>query len=553
MTDNIISQAGDIALMEREIAQIDEMRKQRQRVLRDLLDEKLSDDNHLLVTRGEMGLSETWLGNGSLQWINDNVRLFTSLPLFQEKVDKETGAFIPDEATVEELKQRAPNWSRQPILVNYLLRHKSRLFPPILVIAEEPWVNKQDAPEWGEDGRATKTSIAVELLNTKGNVGVLDVRGATVYVVDGSHRVMGIQGVIELLRTGRLTIKRKDGGITGRSRTQDDLFADLGVSRSAVAGLGSETMGIEFIPAVIKGETREEARIRVRSVFVHVNKTAQPPTAGEQVLLDEDDGFSIVARKIALGHRLFNKDAPGDRINWRSSALPSGSKWLTTGKTLRDFVFEYLRGNSKYVKWGAGSKEIPMRPEEEDLEEATRELNELFDRIADLPSFGEILRTSDVDTWREFGDHRDPENRNRGHLLMRPVGQLILARAVGHLHMDDNTGDHPRMSLDQVFAKLKKYDEAGGFEGVDSPKSPWYGITYDPIHAKMIMQKSNRELAEDLLMHLVRGSSGADYEGLLARFQEIRTFSDDQDNLIAYDHDGKNVGDPGKIRLPEMI
>ena len=37
----------------------------------------------------------------------------------------------------------------------------------------------------------------------------------------------------------------------------------------------NETMSIEFIPAVIKGETREEARARLRSYFVSINKNAK--------------------------------------------------------------------------------------------------------------------------------------------------------------------------------------------------------------------------------------------------------------------------------------
>jgi hypothetical protein len=76
----------------------------------------------------------------------------------------------------------------------------------------------------------------------------------------------------------------------------------------------------------------------VRSIFVHVNKTAVPPTLGEQVLLDEDNGFAILTRRVGLSHPLFRKNKSGDRINWKSTSLPAGGNWITPGIILSNMT-----------------------------------------------------------------------------------------------------------------------------------------------------------------------------------------------------------------------
>tara|TARA_B100000686_G_scaffold287830_1_gene313554 strand:+ start:260 stop:556 length:297 start_codon:yes stop_codon:yes gene_type:complete len=53
-----------------------------------------------------------------------------------------------------------------------------------------------------------------------------------------------------------------------------------------------------------------------------------------------------------------------------------------------------------------------------------------------LPSFADVLRGTSIKDWQEFSDPDNPEKSGKGHLLMRPLGQLALAKAVGYLHND---------------------------------------------------------------------------------------------------------------------
>lgn len=309
--------------------------------------------------RGAIWAELTAVGSVSFKWIDKNVQLFTQLPLFERMLDKQ-GKLIIDEATVEDLKQRAPHWDRQYALVTYLLRQPNRKFPPILVVISEPWVDKpKDDESWDQNGRALRTSMPFQALDKRNDVGLIDFRsGVVAFAIDGSHRTIAIKGAMDAIRDRQIHLKNKRGEITGKAIPLQDLLDDVvpPLTTLDVQEIGDETIGIEMIPAVMEGETRDEARIRVRSVFVHVNKAAAPPTAGEQVILDEDNGFSIVARRIGLSHPLFNQDNAGDRVNWNSTALPANSKWISPAIVLKEMVGDLLGDKDPYSKWGSKAR-----------------------------------------------------------------------------------------------------------------------------------------------------------------------------------------------------
>ncbi len=435
------------------ISEVRELEEKKKNMLRDLLDDKLINPGRLMAVRGHMGQTDSYVATATFRWISNNVRLFTELPLFQKKID-ENGRFIIDEEIIEELRQRAPHWSRQQALTYYLIQQRHRIFPPLLVVVSATWVDEKPSEEfWDKDGRAKQASVPLEALDSAGRVVLLDlVNGITCYVIDGGHRLLGVKAVVELVTTGSVDFK------TGVVKHRDDLLQELGLTPDALQGIDDEAIGIEFVPAVLAGETRDEARIRIRSMFVHTNKTAQPPSAGEQVMLDEDDGFSIIARRVALRHDLFRKNKAGDRVGWRSSSLPKGAPQLTVATTLREMSLRYLEGKVPYNTWKVGRREIPLRPDDGDLDSGLAEVMELMNWVAKLPVFVALKGGDPIDKWREFGSaKKDP---GCGHLLTRPLGQAILAETVGLLHNDVNG---PRLSLDVLFDKLARYDAEHGF------------------------------------------------------------------------------------------
>ncbi|RIU26225.1 DNA sulfur modification protein DndB [Mycobacteroides abscessus] len=524
-----------------DVYDLDAMEQKKTEFLRQVLAQRLTGDSVFLVQRARMGHVDTYVGRATFKWIANEIRLFTQLPILKSKINAK-GQFEIDEQSVQDLQQRAPNWSRQQILTMYLFRQPRRKFPPILVVVQESWVNDPSSEEWDSEGRAKRTSLPmVTNLTEDGSVAIMDFGqpGVTVYVIDGSHRFIGIKGLSELIKSGKLMTKKPDGTEGNTSQDIDDLMEKFDVRQADLDGIMDESIGIEFIPAVVKGETATEARRRVRSVFVHVNKTAQPPTKGEVAILDEDNGFAIVARAIVFNHKLFKKDEPGDRINWKTNALPRNSKWLTSSVTVIEMVKDYLSRKPEYAKWKPDSaKEIPFRPIEDELEGGESDISKFFDKVAALPVFHKVATGTPIDKLREF------PSDGEGHLLMRPIGQQILADAVGYLV---NAPSGPRMELDAVFKRLAVYDKKGGFSNVTTPGSVWYGLTYNPFRKTMATDRKVQSAL--LLRHLLHEPLGEeDRDALVKALNEVREV---QDKDKVWDWDGKTEVD--RVGLPVQI
>ena len=227
MNTNRSTSKENMATLMSAIDEIEQANQKKKQVLEELLKEQLTDETQIPVTKLQMGATISYIGSATLPWISRHISMFTELPLMRNKIDK--GRLVIDEEILDEL-QRAPDWSRQAVLVHYLIGNRTRKFPPILVVISEPWVDKVDAKEWDEQGRATKTSIPFSSLDGDNRIGKIDFYdGVIACVADGQHRLLGIKGFIELMQTGFLRLMRKDFKETGRE-TRNDLLKRFNVT-----------------------------------------------------------------------------------------------------------------------------------------------------------------------------------------------------------------------------------------------------------------------------------------------------------------------------------
>ncbi|MGB7272714.1 MAG: DGQHR domain-containing protein, partial [Geitlerinemataceae cyanobacterium] len=276
------------------------------------------ESDRLLVQKTQMGTTEAYLGAVTLEWLANRVGFASQLPLFQPHLDRETQNVERGTHTAETIIQRPLDWSRQAPLAQYLATRATHKFPPLLVVLSPEWVDDSLADEWDLMGKATRSASYFLPLEGQNPAGWLAIPSdVSVYALDGQHRLMGVQGLLELIQTGQLQPYNKSKKPTGKPIVLEDLAKNYDIEIDTLKNLSQETIGVEFIPAVVKGETREEARRRVRSIFVHVNLMAVPLSKGQLALLDEDDGFSIVARHAAISHPLLNEKAGRHpRVNW---------------------------------------------------------------------------------------------------------------------------------------------------------------------------------------------------------------------------------------------
>ncbi|WP_353929585.1 DGQHR domain-containing protein [Okeanomitos corallinicola TIOX110] len=515
-----------------------EAEDQNQQILSTLLNKFLSNKDQILVQQTKMGGIEAYVGSVTLEWFANRVNFASTLPLLQKQYNPETENIEIDANSIDEVQQRSLDWSRQAALVQYLAARKNHKFPPVLVVINQPWVDNPQADEWDSEGRAKTSTTNFTPLDQNGNLGLLNVaeENINIYALDGQHRLMGVQGLLELIKIGKLRRYKKDKTPSDSLLLISDLIDNYQVDIDYLYNLPQEKIGIEFICAVNSGENYTEAKRRIRSIFVHVNLMAAPLTKGQLTQLNEDDGFAIVARKIAVKHPLLeNKDNRKPRINWNSATVATNSTVLTTLQALQDMAERYL--GQKFPNWKPLDKGlIPMRPEDEELQEGIADFTELFDYLTTLPSY-KILEHEDTPVLRRFSSEK---GGGEGNMLFRPVSQVALAQALGILVFKKG------LSLETIFKKLRKFDRQGGFSGMEYPHSLWYGVLYDPN--KKRVQVAGKDLAVKLLVYILGGmSEQMEVAALRKALADARTM---EDNTIGFD--GKLV-EPQDVGLPKIL
>ena len=507
----------------------------RKLMLQELLQEATDRKGFVLVHSSAMGrtLNETgspklvpsYAATHSLEWIGKNILLGSQMPFMESKIDK-NGRLVIDEENAEEVKQRAPDWTRQPALAAYLAQ-SSRKFGPIIAVVNPPWVDNPKHENWDSKGRALKSATEFFPLDLEGRVGLLKLEGVLIYALDGQHRVIGIQGIRDVRDNPRgLVLKDKYGAEKKTNYSRDVFLEKFSLKLEELQALLNETMIVEYLPAVIAGETRADASRRIRSTFISINSYAKKTDKGENILLDEMDGYAIVARKAGIYHPLFNAKGKNNRVNWKNTSIPSKrTEWYTTLQAIKDMGVNYLSAvdRSRSARWDIEFRDqMPIRPTEEELDKARSHFFEFLDHVFELPVFqalergDQLSRAEDVERWREFPSEKAPDNK--GHLLLRPIGQTILAAAVGQLVKSREEGGKG-MTLDTIFAKLARFDEEGGFEA-HRPKTVWYGVTYDSNKEKMIM--GNQNWAHKILIYLISGMDEPERQELWVSFVTSR-------------------------------
>lgn len=538
-----------------QITKVLEQDKEERRALCILLDKWVDRRGRSFAVVSEMGFTggkgtperslPSYVSVHTLDWIQANIKMGSEMPFMVDKVDKETGSLIIDEESVDILRQRAPDWSRQLDLMQYLLGEQHRKFGSILAVISPSWVDDPSHENWDENGRALKNAVKFEALDSRGLVGLLDLDLMHLYALDGQHRIIGLRGIHELQEHSYISLKKKSGKETNRTINRDDLLHQTRSDIAHLQRLLEEKMSVEYIPAVLKGETREEAVRRVRKVFVAINEYAKAPTTGENYVLDENDGFAIVARKIATTHPLFQVGSDGIRVEFKKPSITGKNpREIVTLQALRDSADLYLTAvdSEKFSTWKPmTASSIPQRPPATEIEAAVAHLHELFDSLRDLRVFEGLQRGDSVDYWRQFiSSDEHAGNELGGHLMMRPIGFMIIASAFGDLVGQEN---YELMDVVKRFKKL----ESMKMLNMANPESVWYGLIYEPTKGKVLAAKGKRDLSVDLLKYLIRGAEVPERTSLLERFISQRSI----DETTWWGYSGKpEVINRGEIDLP---
>lgn len=507
---------GDATGVADEVLEQDDNKQRALQVLLSGLREK--ERNHLALS-SEMGGSRSYVTSVSLEWIAKKLKYASQLPIFREKKDQ-YGRIIPDAETISMIQQRDPDHSRQLQMTLYLAVRKNHKFPPILVVVTQDWVSNQDSDNWDSNNRAIIDSCVAVNLDRDGHY--VDLRLSEddfLYVIDGQHRLMGIRGLETLLADGKIFKRNKLGKEQSKFIAIEDITDSLNnsISRADLQRLMRERVGIEVIPAVMKNETQEEARRRLRSIFVHVNQHMQPLSEGEIALLNEDDGFAVVARSVMVTHPLL-KGRTEKALRQLSEKSPS----FTTLQALVAISTNYLGQKQEYITWKPHLiTKLPIRPDEAALDQGIASLTDYYNWLAEIPSYKDIINGAKVSDYRS-------RKEGKAHLLFLPAAQQALAEAIGKLTSSSGT-----CGLSTIIRMLQRQDAENGFD-ITNAENPWWGVVYNAHKKKINNTAQAASLCARLLTHVLGGGTTDDAarESLEADFQEARKIDPDGEKAL---------------------
>ena len=375
-----------------------------------------------------------------------------------------------EDQTLSDAIQRVLDESRvKQQIVNYLSRRDDRFFASLVVAAIG------GNPTWTSE--ALPDSIhARAFRDTFGTLSFDE--DPKYYALDGQHRLKAIQ----------------------------ELLAD-----PAGAPPGFEKEQISVLVVV-----REEQEIgealwlqRYRRLFSSLNRYAKATDRDTNIIMDEDDIFAIVTRRLITDHHFFQAPGPEKesfRVQTKGKNLKEGAPHFISLQSLYDVNRTLLMTAERRRRRGRARDErifLQFRPDETQIDRWYEELGRLWDALLEaVPD----LREEPTKMRHHSLPDPNPDGL-RDHLLFWPIGQQLFANIARSLL--DNAG-------------LDDSAPSGGFVETLRPLAsvPWdlHGAPWRYLlvvakaadEATWRMRNEDRKLALDIAERLLRWIGGLD-------------------------------------------
>ena len=255
------------------------------------------------------------------------------------------------------------------------------------------------------------------------------------YALDGQHRLSAIKTLLD--RTNPLS----DG-------SPEDFEND-------------EFSVIVVVPS--QSDSNEEFMQKYRRLFTNLNRYAKKTDNATNIMMDEDDAFAILTRKLITNNAFFKspelREKKSTRIKTKSKNLSVNDPHFTSLETLYEMNITLLKSlQRETMGWGPPNSEegpdlknfIRFRPSEEYIDVLYKELELYWDKllveIPDLHNVPTQMRVHDLVDDGNSGDETD-------HLLFWPIGQQMLAEIVRTL-LDKRLPDPENPTSDTVSEAL---------------------------------------------------------------------------------------------------
>lgn len=289
---------------------------------------------------------------------------------------------LPDweDMSIEDRFQRDINRKRlHDEIIPYLATHPDRFFGSVIVLIDKGQVSFETLEDLG-------ARLPLAYAGAMEKFGFLTVTGGDWIALDGQHRLVALREIL----TGRF-----EGALQ--------------------PGIANDDVSVIFI--------ENEDIKKTRRIFNKVNRYARPTSRADNLILSEDDGYAIIARRLFTDPRgqWFSRDPKAAEIvNWKNNTLSGRSLQLTTISALSIMVRDICEANGIDLD----EKHLGgVVPDKALLDEGFNICQEWF--ILMFEAFKDLARArADVTLIPRFRETREPFS-----FLFKPAGQITLIRA----------------------------------------------------------------------------------------------------------------------------
>lgn len=342
------------------------------------------------------------------------------------------GSEVHNDFTLDEAIQRTIKESRvKKEIVTYLTGRVDRFFASLVVAAVggSPKfypVSVSDDPQF---------EIFADEESIEQSFGVLRFSGdQNYYALDGQHRLKAIKTLLQ----------------------PDDESERMEPPR------GFENEEISVLMVIRPPESSEDDWLEsYRRLFSSLNRYAKPTDSDTNIIMDEDDVFAILTRRLIATHNFFR--APGRhieslRVQTKGRPLKEGTSRFTSLQQLYDLNENLLTTPFRVnTGWGPGPEAERthdvrqfkrFRPPDDYADELFDELVLYWDALIDaVPDLG--LNPSDVRNHQADG----ADGEAADNVLFWPIGQDVMV-SVARALLDRGLDDPNAPTLDQAVTAL---------------------------------------------------------------------------------------------------
>jgi len=323
-----------------------------------------------------------------------------------------------EDITLSEAIQRNLNKNRvRGPIVEFLRKRDDRFFSSLVVAA------MGGQPKWqgvGIDSSVVPIILAEsDALNDSFGILSFDSR-PTYYALDGQHRLAAIKRLVD----------NEDGETP--PGFEDEQVSVLVVLRPADEG------DKDWTP-------------KYRRLFSSLNRYTKPTDADTNIIMDEDDVFAIITRRLITDHDFFKatkRERDSKKVQTEGKNLKSGTPHFTSLQTLYGMNTTLLLSSNRENSGDILVDNKRIRPPEEIIDQYYNEIKLYWDAILNaLPD----LRESP----EQMRDHNilADDRTNKDHLLFWPIGQELFAKIVRR-RLDKHIGAQ-NLSLKAIESALK--------------------------------------------------------------------------------------------------